>query len=484
MDAQDVAEEELRAALAGRSLVTLDRFTSAGRTCVLGPMPIPASQPRLSVGYYDTWPAAASSGSILAVEQATARRDGRAKHQWFTDLYPRTLAVCRALPARPAFAAWHEHQGLTSIAQQTRGEVLTLPRRVSMALEDKTRLEEFLAGAGVPADIRIAGVTATRAPSYGAITHLLGRRIVVQPALTSGGRGTVFVNSRSEYERAFDGDGPWRIAEFVEGFSSNITVLTVPAGAGCAVYVDQPSHKAVGVSETGIAAAKGAGNDWSQSWPEALVGPLVEAITQLGSHLYTRHGLSGLWGVDVIWAEDRVAINEINVRNQGTTEVSGVNQIMRGLPPLLVAHLTVMAAGRPTWLPSPEDFNSDTVHRTVAGGWGPFYLKVRNTSRHPVTPGPGWRGPGVYRLGPGGWLGWSRPGAHPMDADLDVDEVLLANGPAPGVVCAPGAELGTVEGLTSRAIFDGASSLSPLGRGLHQAVAALFTPVESEARRP
>lgn len=49
MDAQDVTEEELRAALAGQALVTLDRFTSAGRTCVLGPMPIPASQPRLSV---------------------------------------------------------------------------------------------------------------------------------------------------------------------------------------------------------------------------------------------------------------------------------------------------------------------------------------------------------------------------------------------------------------------------------------------------
>ena len=131
MDAQDIADDELRAALAGRALVTLDRFTSGRRAGVLGPLPNSAARPAVSVGYCDTWPAAAAATTVLAVEQATARRDGRAKHQWFTELYPRILATCRSLPAPQAFAAWHEDQGLTSIAQST-GEALTLPRRVSV----------------------------------------------------------------------------------------------------------------------------------------------------------------------------------------------------------------------------------------------------------------------------------------------------------------------------------------------------------------
>lgn len=83
----------------------------------------------------------------------------------------------------------------------------------------------------------------------------------------------------------------------------------------------------------------------------------------------------------------------------------------------------------------------------------------------------------MYRLNLDG-LAWESPGAHPVDANLGLGEVLLANAPAAGAVCAPGAELGTIEGLTTRPVFGGPDHLSALGARLHGAAEALFTPVE------
>jgi hypothetical protein len=316
---------------------------------------------------------------------------------------------------------------------------------------------------------------------YAQATRQLGERLVVQASHSSGGRGTVFVTDEIDYQQALTGGGPWRVSSFVEGISSNTTVLTVPTVDGCAVYVDLPSHKAVGVSALGIAPAKGAGNDWSPSWPTDQVAELVDGLVVLGEFLYAAYGLVGLWGADTIWTADQVRINEINVRNQGTTELSGVNQVMRGLPPLLVAHLTIMAGGLVSWLPPAGEFNAETIRRAGHGGPGPFYIRIRNTAQYPVMPRSGWMGPGVYHFD-GAALSWLRRGAHPVGADLDRGEVLLANMPQAGVVCLPGAELGTLEGTTSRPVFAGPSALSSLGASLHAAVRREFVrpPMEGD----
>ena len=471
----ELADWELRNALAGRALLTFDRFTSAGRSCVQGPLPVPAAQPRIAVGCYRSWPAVGQT-RVLAVEDRIARRDGAVKHSWLPALADDVLQIVRAeITEPPLFAAWFTDPILKRLADSVSAQILTAPAAIRQRLEDKTNLDHLLRSAGVPARLRIPTVSASQPPSYQAVASQLGPRLVVQPAQASGGRGTSFVEDETGYDSAISGTGPWRISTFVAGYSSNTTVLTVPVPGGCSVYVDLPSHKPVGVDELGIAAAKGAGNDWSPEWPQELVAELVAAIVALGRYLYAFYHLVGLWGVDTIWSADRVVINENNVRNQGTTELSGVNQILRGLPPFLVAHLTVMAGGTVSWLPSPEEFNAETVRRSASGGPGPFYIKIRNTAPHPVTPIPGWAGSGVYRLD-GDRLSWLRAGAHPTDADLDAGEVLLANVPDADVVSGPGAELGTAEGITRRPVFAGPHHLSPLGAQVHQAVRRCFVP--------
>src|SRR2546423_215187 len=95
----------------------------------------------------------------------------------------------------------------------------------------------------------------------------------------------------------------------------------------------------------------------------------------------------------------------------------------------------------------------------------------------PVVPSGLPHGPGIYQL-QDGRLRWLRPGAHPAAADADAGEVLLANLPAAHVVCLPGAELGTAEGITtgSGTPFAGPHELSVAGRGLLDALGRALTP--------
>lgn len=446
----------------------------------LGPSPVGSARPSVGVGYYRPR-GPTSPVETLAVEDTANVRDPFQKHRWLDTLAGdlETLLEHRAMA--PAFAAWHSEPRLERLAARFGGIVLAVPAETRSALEDKTALDRILYAAGVPAELRIPTLTVRRMPSFRSLARQLGSRLVVQSAWTSGGRGTYFVDSEPALAQAgTESAGPWRVSRHVEGFASNTTALTVPTGRGCTVYVDVPSHKPVGVEALGIAPAKGAGNDWSPAWPLSAVGRFITAVSDLGRYAYDRYGLMGLWGVDALWNGDQVVINEINVRNQGTTELSGVNQILQGLPPLVVAHLTVLAGGRVDWLGDPDKFNTTSWRVAVSTSRSPYHIKLRNRRTEPVTPTAAWRGPGVYQLTDNSKLSWLREGAHPLDADLDVGEVLVANAPAPGVRCGPGAELGTAEGITSRPVFDSPHTLSPLGASIAEAAHASFVPYEEE----
>ena len=226
--------------------------------------------------------------------------------------------------------------------------------------------------------------------------------------------------------------GPYRVSAFTEGWSSNVTVLSVPDGSGgVRVYVDRPSHKAIAIAELGIGTAKSAGNDWSRPWPPGAATALVEAAVRIGEWAWAEHRMAGLFGLDAILTPGgEVRVNEVNCRNQGTTEVSSVNQQLRGQPPFVIAHLVTMLGGRVDWLGDPSEYNHETIRRAMQPGAGPFYAKVRLGGQGPVRISPDFPGPGVYRLDEAGRLHLIRGGAHPADADADRGEVLIASAPA------------------------------------------------------
>ncbi|MFD8915550.1 hypothetical protein [Streptomyces sp. NPDC059575] len=474
----DAADTALQKALAGRLLVTAERFGSSMRTLYAGPGPLHGARPALAIGCYPGWDVA-RPGTVLAAEDNTLVRGPVQRHMWMGEVDGEAASLLSGLSAPPVVAAWYATGRLRRWAGP-RGVIAAIDGRLRAVIEDKAAFDRLLENAGIPERMRIPAVRVDGAlPALSELRRRVGsERLVVQAGADSGGRGTVFVDTAADLVQAAAMPGPYKVAAFVAGWSSNTTVLSVPDGNGSvAVYVDRPSHKAIGITQAGIGPGKSAGNDWSRPWPEKAAADLVDAAVRIGHHLWTEHRMAGLFGLDAILTPDGWAVfNEINCRNQGTTEVSGVNQQLRGLPPFLTAHLTVLLGGRVDWLEDPADFNAGSVSAARAAGVGPFYLKLRHRGTAPVRVS-GLRGPGVYRLD-GDRLAWVRPGAHPAGANADLGELLLASLPAEHVVCLPGAELGTAEAVTTGpgSPFAAPHELSALGAAVLDALAAHLTP--------
>ncbi|MGW8700682.1 hypothetical protein ACWGOK_27795 [Streptomyces eurythermus] len=479
----EAAGAALARVLDGRPLVSAERFCSSMRTLYAGPRPISWTRPALAIGCYPAWEQAAPI-AVVAAEDRSGRRGPAERHAWMRDVDTQVAGLLAGLPKPPVIAAWYVTGRLRRWAGPG-GTLAAIDGRLRAVIEDKAAFDALLKAANVPASMRIPCVRVEgRLPALAELQRQVGaRRLVVQAGADSGGRGTVFVDGDADLQRAATMPGPYKVAAFIAGWSSNTTVVSVPDAAGnIAVYVDRPSHKAIGIAEAGIGPGKSAGNDWSRPWPEAAVAELVDAAVRIGRHLWAEHHLAGLFGLDaLLTADGRVLFNEINCRNQGTTEVSAVNQQLRGLPPFLAAHLTVLLGGRPDWLPDADGFNQATIRAATRGGPGPYYLKLRHRGTGPVRLA-GLRGPGVYRPD-NGRLVWVRAGAHPACANADLGEVLLANLPAEHVVCLPGAELGTAEALTTgpNTPFTAAHRLSVFGSTVLDALAAHLIPAPTHS---
>ncbi|WP_090945606.1 ATP-grasp domain-containing protein [Nonomuraea jiangxiensis] len=472
----DAAAKELQRLLAGRPLVTAEPFTTSLRTGYTGPAAIEPLRPTLSIGCYPAW-TPAMPGASLAAENRTQVRSRAERHGWLARVRHDAERRLVTLDQPPVITAWDTTAHLRQLAG-AHSTIAAIDGALGNAIEAKHVFDELLRAAGVPAAVRIPCVHVERLPALAELRSAVGTTtVVVQAGVTSGGRGTVIVSGEEDLPRAAQLLGPYRVAAFVDGWSSNITVLSIPAGDGVRVYVDRPSHRSVGVTELGTGPARCAGDDWSRPWPADAVALIIECAERIADWAWRRYRIAGLFNLDAILTPDqRVYLNEINWRDQGTTEVSAVNQQLRGLPPFIVAHLAVMLGGQVTWLGDPEEFNQDTIAQSGRAG-GPYSVKARLTHQAPSRIGPGHPS-GVYRLDLSNRLHRVRPGAHPADADTDSDEILLANLPGPDVLCHPGAEIATIEGLTSggRRPFIGPHSAAAFTLRVHTALHRLFRP--------
>ncbi|PZG04928.1 hypothetical protein C1J01_44070 [Nonomuraea aridisoli] len=333
----DQAREGLAAALAGRPLVTVERLTSALRTSYTGPAAIEELRPTLSIGCYRAWPAAMPR-TAAAAEDHTLIRSTQERHDWLPRMRRDADRHLRTLN-RPIVTAWYATPLLRDLAAAS-GTVAATDGELRDTIEAKPAFNDLLRAAGVPATVRIPSVRVDRLPDLAELRRAVGTNtVVVQSGATSGGRGTVFVTSERDLDDAARLRGPYRVAAFVDGWSSNTTVLSVPDGqGGVSVYVDRPSHKSVGVAELGIGPAKSAGNDWSRPWPTGAATVLVECAERITEWAWRRHRAAGLFGLDaILTAEGHVYPNEINWRNQARPRcppsTSSVAACRRSSPP-------------------------------------------------------------------------------------------------------------------------------------------------------
>ncbi|MFC5835518.1 hypothetical protein [Nonomuraea insulae] len=470
-------EAELVAALDGRPLVVVDRYSNALRTGYTGPAPIEALRPALSIGCYPAWDPALP-GMVVAAEDRTRVRSVAERHGWPRRVRHDAARHLVKLDRPPVIATWCADARLPELAGPG-STVAAIDPGVRATIEARHLFDDLLRAAGVPAVARIPCVPVERLPSLPELRRAVGgERVVVQAGTASGGRGTVIVSGEEDMARAARLLGPYRVAAYVDGWPCAITVLSVPDGAGgVSVYVDRPSHATTGVAELGIGLLSRAGRDWSRPWPIPAAALLIECAERIAIWGWRRYGVAGVFSLHALLTpSERVYLSAVRWRHDECAEVSAVNQQLVGVPPFVLAHLVVMLRGRVSWLTDSQEFNQLSLLRATQRG-GPFSVRVRQTHGSPVRASAG-QGSGIYHLDHADRLRWSRPGAHPSHARADQGEFLLADLPAPDVVCHPGADLATIEAVTDGATqpFHGPTSASPFTRRIAAAITALFTP--------
>lgn len=477
--AVDVAHAELLAALAGRPLVTVDRYSTALRTGYTGPAPVESLRPALGIGCYSAWDPALP-GMVVAAEDRTRTRSVAERHGWLRRVRHDAARHLVKLDRPPVIASRCAGARLSELAGPG-ATVAAIGEGVRATIEARHLLDDLLRAAGVPAVARIRCVPAERLPGLAELRRAVGtERVVVQAGGLAGGRGTVIVSGDADMHRAARLLGPYRVSGYVDGWPCAVTALSVPDGeGGVSVYVDRPSHGATGVPELGAGPLCPAGRDWSRPWPVPAAALLIECAERIGIWGWRRYGVAGLFSVHALLTPgERVLVSAIKWRHDESAEVSAVNQQAVGVPPFTLAHLVVMLRGRVGWLADPQEFNQLSLLRATERG-GPFAVRVRHRHESPVRVAAG-RGPGVYRLDREDRLRWARPAANPADAHADQGEFLLADLPGPDVVCHPGADLATIEAVTDGATqpFHGPASASPFTRRIAAAIEDLCHPCD------
>jgi|GEM_PF-6390194 len=475
--------QALERCMDGKVLVQFDRFGQAMRNIYSLPN-FHFLVPDLSICHYDVWHETdAQTPTVLSREQLERTRTKESGVSYDVPFEAQIKTSLSGDTRTPIFKVWFSTDNRQKLAQETGAIVLAISPEKRDYIEGKTHLPQILDGAGVNSECRLFSLTypnIASVPNYGECQKTFGEVFVMQ-GKSIGGDGTKIIRSAKDFKLAVEKlTGAIKITEFFSGQSSNTTVVTVPNNhGGCRVFVDIPSHKPTGISETGIHETLGAGNDWSQAFPPELLQRFVHSVELLGQYLYHEFGLIGIWGVDSIWREDGVKINEINCRLQGTTEESGVNQILRNFPPFITLHMLSFLGGDTSYLPTEEQFNQETVKLASQDHEAPYYIKIKAKFDYPVKlKNPNIRS-GRYQL-VGTELVYIGEELATTSVNLSNQEVLLADLPLPDSICYPGSELCTIAGMTNQRIFNDEHNLSDMGEILVEATYNKFERVENE----
>ena len=480
----EATARSLEQALAGKVLVQFDRFGQAMRNAYT----LPSFQtlvPDLVVCHYDAWESGKAQIPQIYSRERQQKERTKQSGTFYDVPFEAEIANFLTNDQRvPIFKVWFSTEARQKLAQEHGAIILAIPPETREFIEGKTNLLPILAGAETDQRIRLSSVSFAdieSVPDYEDCQALYGEVFVMQ-GRSIGGDGTKIIRTKEEFVAAREKlTGAIKVTEFFAGYSSNTTVVTVPDGVGgCRVFVDIPSHKPTGIAEVGVHETLGAGNDWSQPFPAEHLQQFVQAVEQIGQYLYQEKGLIGIWGVDSIWSDDGVKINEINCRLQGTTEASTVNQILRRFPPFVALHVLSFLGGDTSFLPSQSTFNQETVQLATYEHRAPYYIKIKAKYDYPVRLKDTNTLSGKYRL-VDDELEFAAAALSDNDAFLADNEVIIADLPLAESICHPGSELCTITGTTDQKIFKDSRHLSDVSERLVEAIYRKFERVEDTA---
>jgi hypothetical protein len=476
LDRYAAADSALGQALHGNTFVVWDKWGGFLRNLYAGQIPIHSATPDVVISKIGPW----SEDRIKKVF-SHERETGSLAPQIAYDEQLREEAdeYLKRIGRPLAIAGWTQRSIHSDFLERHGGRFLGPPPELRRTLENKYTFNDLLDEVGIPPQRQLRhGLFASSdaLPLYTTLASRYGSTFVIQTDTSQGGKGTEIVSDSLEFASAKERlSGKLRVSEFRDQQYSTAYLLSVPKADGDVdVYVDIPSYKTTSIPELNINSVTGAGGDWTLPYPENFpAAEYVENLVRIGKHLYRKYRFAGHWNVEGFLSQDGFDMNELNCRPGGGTEVSGINQDLRGVPAFILAHLIHWAGGRVEYMPSADEFNQNTIKEIERRSVNkPFYLKVFGQYRQKL--GDHVQGSGVYKLDNGS-LHWLRDGVATTDANFDDGEVLLAHLPQPLSVCAPKAQICTIEGVTSTGhIFSGQHELSPEGLIMANATNSLF----------
>jgi len=217
-----------------------------------------------------------------------------------------------------------------------------------------------------------------------------GQGVYIQKALSYGGEGTKRVENQQELQTLLQKED-WQTelqagtlkatAEIVGAYPSNGEACIIPDGkGGCTVVLGKPSLKPVNPDTN-----SGMGNDWGYQLSPSLQKQYTDIVTLIGKYLHKKYGYTGMFGPDCMvvtnptTGEQTLYVNEVNARQQGTTDKQTENAVASNRIPIeLLNHLVKLAGNNEQELKKVLDLvgNPNEYNRKVLDERGGFYIKI------------------------------------------------------------------------------------------------------------
>ncbi|MEA2113226.1 MAG: ATP-grasp domain-containing protein [Patescibacteria group bacterium] len=220
-------------------------------------------------------------------------------------------------------------------------------------LENKIKFREILQEIGVP--VPQGKTSSIDKLHYGHLMNKYGLPFVIQHPTRGGGKGTFFINSHADFNKAISKLGStWNeddehnikatnkviVAQFIKGSSPSIAGCVTRHG----ILTTSLQHQVLDIPEL-YNPEKGSGlfcgHDWTSSrFPESISKQAYEYTEKIGEY-FKKLGYKGIFGLDFILNEKtgKLYVVECNPRLVGTLPTINMAQALNNEVPILACHV-------------------------------------------------------------------------------------------------------------------------------------------------
>ena len=234
--------------------------------------------------------------------------------------------------------AYCSTEGLEELAVQSSAQVRILAARAFLkrSFDNKITLRAVLPALGIePVPGHVARLGSINLQE---VDRSYGIPFVVQCPIGASGSDTHVITTEAQFESLQNAspDQDVIVSEYIRGLSPNVNAVVLAD----AILLSYPSIQLIGTHDCTDWPTRYCGNDFSatQSLPKSTIRRLWKQAGRIGDWL-RQNGFRGLFGVDFVMDEAGLYPVEVNPRFQGSTHVLTLLHIMRGEPPLALAHV-------------------------------------------------------------------------------------------------------------------------------------------------